>query len=88
MKHDYVPLYLGFKTPMAAINQAHNEDLLFLRFSLWLHRKKRLAEGKLGRSATAEEIILEYKGLLKSKSDEKKRALQNFKDNYDQLKNK
>lgn len=54
----------------------------------WLHRKKRLAEGKLGRSATAEEIILEYKGLLKSKSDEKKRALKNFKENYDKLKNK
>jgi hypothetical protein len=32
--HDYVPLYLGFKTPMVAINQAHNEDLFFLRFSL------------------------------------------------------
>lgn len=32
--HDYVPLYLGFKTPMVAINQNYNEDLLFLRFSL------------------------------------------------------
>lgn len=32
--HDYVPLYLGFKTPMVATNQAHNEDLLFLRFPL------------------------------------------------------
>jgi hypothetical protein len=32
--HDYVPLSLGFKTPMVAINQDHNEDLLFLRFSL------------------------------------------------------
>ena len=32
--HDYVPLYLGFKTPMVAINQNHNEGLLFLRFSL------------------------------------------------------
>ncbi len=32
--HDYVPLYLGFKTPMVAINQVYNEDLLFLRFSL------------------------------------------------------
>ena len=32
--HDYVPLYLGFKTPMVAINQVHNEDLLFLRFPL------------------------------------------------------
>lgn len=32
--HDYVPLYLGFKIPMVAINQNHNEELLFLRFSL------------------------------------------------------
>ncbi len=32
--HDYVPLYLGFKTPMVAVNQNTNEDLLFLRFSL------------------------------------------------------
>jgi len=32
--HDYVPLYLGFKTPMVATNQIHNENLLFLRFSL------------------------------------------------------
>lgn len=54
----------------------------------WLFRKKRLAEGKLDRAATPEEIILEYKGLLKSKSDEKERALKNFKDNYGQLKKK
>ncbi|MCB0350088.1 MAG: DUF4433 domain-containing protein [Bdellovibrionales bacterium] len=32
--HDYVPLYLGFKTPMVATNQLQNENLLFLRFSL------------------------------------------------------
>jgi hypothetical protein len=32
--HDYVPLYMGFKTPMVAVNQKHNEELLFLRFSL------------------------------------------------------
>lgn len=32
--HDYVPLYLGFKTPMVAFNQDQNEGLLFLRFSL------------------------------------------------------
>jgi hypothetical protein len=32
----------------------------------WLFRKKRLAQGKLGRDPNAEEIILEYKGLLKS----------------------
>lgn len=32
--HDYVPLYFGFKTPMVAVNQTHNESLLFLRFPL------------------------------------------------------
>jgi hypothetical protein len=32
--HDYVPLYLGFKTPMVATNQMHNADIVFLRFSL------------------------------------------------------
>ncbi len=32
--HDYVPLYFGLKTPMVACNQAKNEDLIFLRFSL------------------------------------------------------
>lgn len=32
--HDYVPLYFGWKTPMVAWNQKHNEELIFLRFSL------------------------------------------------------
>lgn len=32
--HDYVPLYFGFKTPMVAINQDHNPELIFLRVSL------------------------------------------------------
>lgn len=32
--HDYVPLYFGFKTPMAAWSQQHNENLIFLRVSL------------------------------------------------------
>jgi hypothetical protein len=32
--HDYVPLYLGFKTPMVAVNQKQNEDLVFLQFRL------------------------------------------------------
>lgn len=54
----------------------------------WIFRKKRLAEGQLGRGVTAEEIILEYKGLLKSKTDEKKRALENFKENYAKLKSR
>lgn len=32
--HDYVPLYFGFKTPMVAVNQSRNEEIIFLRFSL------------------------------------------------------
>lgn len=48
----------------------------------WLSRKKRLAEGKLGRNANAEEIILEYKGLLKSKSPWKNSAIEKFRKEY------
>jgi hypothetical protein len=51
----------------------------------WLSRKKRLAEGKLGRPVTAEEIILEYKGLLRSKSPFKNKALEKFRKEYGAL---
>jgi hypothetical protein len=54
----------------------------------WIFRKKRLAEGKLGRSPTPEEIILEYKGLLRSRSAYQQNGLKNFKDHYDRLKKK
>lgn len=52
----------------------------------WIFRKKRLAEGKLGKEPNAEEIILEYKGLLKSESKYKNKALEKFKELYDLLK--
>ncbi len=32
--HDYVPLYFGFKTPMAACNQHINSEFAYLTFSL------------------------------------------------------
>jgi hypothetical protein len=32
--HEYVPLYFGFKAPMVAWNQSHNQEMVFLRFSL------------------------------------------------------
>jgi hypothetical protein len=54
----------------------------------WIFRKKRLAEGKLGRGATPEEIILEYKGLLKSRTDYQNNALENFRKHYASLKKK
>lgn len=54
----------------------------------WLMWKKDRAESKLGRTPTHEEIILEYKGLLKSKTDWKKSALKKYKESYDKLKSK
>jgi hypothetical protein len=40
------------------------------------------------REPTAEEVILDYKGLLKSKTIYKGDALDNFRENYAKLKNK
>lgn len=48
----------------------------------WIFRKNRLAAGKLGRPPTTDEIILEYKGLLKIKNRYQERALENFRENY------
>lgn len=65
-----------------------NPDINIPMAIRWLFRKKRLVEGKLGRSASAEEIILEYKGLIKSKTPFKDSALQKFRKHYAELKKK
>ena len=52
----------------------------------WMFRKKRLAQGKLGKEPNAEEIILEYKGLLKSTSKYKDKSLKKFRELYVLLK--
>tara|TARA_B110001454_G_scaffold218991_1_gene249155 strand:+ start:193736 stop:194404 length:669 start_codon:yes stop_codon:yes gene_type:complete len=62
-----------------------NPDVAIPMAIRWLSRKKRLAEGKLGRAVTAEEIILEYKGLLKSKSEFKEKAIKKFRKEYGKL---
>lgn len=54
----------------------------------WIFRKRATAQSKLGRAPTAEEIILEYKGLLKSKTTYKDSALASFRKNYAKLKSK
>jgi hypothetical protein len=51
----------------------------------WIFRKKRLADGRLGRSANDEEIILEYKGLLKSRTEFKNKALEKYRLEYGKL---
>lgn len=63
-----------------------NPNLAIPIATRWLAYKKIRAEKKLGRSATHEEIVLEYKGLLKSKSEYKKKALNRYKELYEKLK--
>lgn len=52
----------------------------------WLFYKKQRATKSLKREPTPEELILEYKGLLKSKSKYKQDALNNFRTAYAKLK--
>ncbi len=52
----------------------------------WLHRKKETATNKLKRAPNHEEIILEYKGLIKSNSDYKKAGLKKYREDYGELK--
>ncbi len=54
----------------------------------WLFWKKERASAKLGRTATNEETILEYKGLLKSASEYKNNALSKYRKAYAKLKSK
>jgi hypothetical protein len=54
----------------------------------WLHRKKETAASKLKRAANHEEVILEYKGLLKSSTKLKDKALEIYRSHYGLLKQK
>ena len=54
----------------------------------WLFRKRETAMNQLKRVPDHEELILEYKGLLKSKTDYKNKALKKFREDYADLKKK
>lgn len=54
----------------------------------WLFRKRATAMNKLKRAPNHEELILEYKGLLKSKTDYKNTAFEKYKAEYARLKKK
>jgi len=54
----------------------------------WLFRKRTMAMSKLGKAPTHEEVILEYKGLLKSKTGLKDKAFNVYKEHYELLKKK
>ncbi len=65
-----------------------NPDIAIAIGARWLAWKRARAAGKLGRSPTDEEVILEYKGLLKSKSKWKDSALAKYRRHYEKLKKK
>ena len=52
----------------------------------WLFRKRATAMNQLKRAPDHEELILEYKGLLKSNSDYKKSGLKKYREVYAKLK--
>jgi hypothetical protein len=54
----------------------------------WLFYKRQRALKSLKREPIPEELILEYKGLLKSKTKYKQDALSNFRTAYAKLKGK
>lgn len=54
----------------------------------WLHRKKDTAARRLGRAPNHEEVILEYKGLLKNSIKLKDKALEIYRSHYGLLKQK
>lgn len=54
----------------------------------WLMYKSKRAAAKLGKQPSHEDIILEYKGLLKSKTQYKDKALESYRYYYGLLKNK
>lgn len=63
-----------------------NPDIAIPIAIRWVAYKVARSQAKLGRVPTHEEIILEYKGLLKSKSDFKKSALKKYRKYYEKLK--
>lgn len=62
-----------------------NPDIAIPIAIRWLSHKKAMVERKLGRPATHEDIILEYKGLLKSDTTFKNNALEKYRELYGKL---
>ena len=65
-----------------------NPDVAIPMGIRWLAWKRERAQSKLGRPPSDEEIILEYKGLLKSKTKWAKNALDKYRKSYEILKKK
>lgn len=63
-----------------------NPDIAIPVATRWIAYKAARAQAKLGRPPTHEEIILEYKGLLKSKTNFKKSAIKKYREYFEKLK--
>lgn len=63
-----------------------NPDIAIPMAVRWLHRKKETATNRIKRTPTQEEIMMEYKGLLKSKTGYKQSALEKYREAYAILK--
>jgi hypothetical protein len=59
-----------------------NPDVAIPMGVRWLYVKQKLAKHKLGYWPSPEELILEYKGMLKSNTPLKDKALKNFREKY------
>ncbi len=65
-----------------------NPDIAIPMGIRWLARKQDTATKKLGRNATHDELAMEYKGLLKSKTTYQSQSFKNYKGHYERLKKK
>ncbi len=65
-----------------------NPDIAIPMGIRWLARKQDTATNKLGRRPTFDELAMEYKGLLKSKTSYQSQSFKNYKGHYERLKKK
>lgn len=67
-------------------NDLKNPSIAIPMAVRWLVQKQKLAAHKLKRAPTSDEIIMEYKGILKDKSEKAKEIMKDFRNYYDELK--
>ena len=78
--------YFNAKYPPVSPNAPLSPDVVKALIDVrWLMRKRATATSKLGRQPNTEELILEYKGLLRSKTPLKQKSLSVFKEKYGKL---
>ncbi len=67
------------------LKDLYNPEIAIPLAVRWIFRKRDTATHALNRSPTTEELILDYKGLLKSSTKFRNNALESFRKNYAKL---